>query len=128
MSNEAKLQKEAMHVLKLTSRTFYIPIKLLNPTLRKTVGSAYLCMRAIDEIEDHEDLEAETKQHLLRSTSKLLQTDFDDVAYQQLLKPYESLLPEVTLRLVIGFPYARKVLLTRLKSRQVLWPMVWPVG
>ncbi|AMQ06654.1 MULTISPECIES: squalene/phytoene synthase family protein [Sporosarcina] len=99
MSNEAKLQKEAMHVLKLTSRTFYIPIKLLNPTLRKTVGSAYLCMRAIDEIEDHEDLEAETKQHLLRSTSKLLQTDFDDVAYQQLLKPYENLLPEVTLRL-----------------------------
>ena len=56
MSNEAKLQKEAMHVLKLTSRTFYIPIKLLNPTLRKTVGSAYLCMRAIDEIEDHEGI------------------------------------------------------------------------
>lgn len=74
--NEAKLQKEAMHVLKLTSRTFYIPIKLLNPTLRKTVGSAYLCMRAIDEIEDHEELHPESKQHLLKATSKLLQTDF----------------------------------------------------
>ena len=99
MSTDTKLQKEAMHILKLTSRTFYIPIKLLNPTLRKTVGSAYLCMRAIDEIEDHEELEAEIKQHLLRSISKLLQSDFDDVAYQQLLKPYENLLPEVTLRL-----------------------------
>lgn len=99
MSTEAKLQKEAMHVLKLTSRTFYIPIKMLNPTLRKTVGSAYLCMRAIDEIEDHEDLESEVKQHLLRSTSELLKTNFDDAAYKELLKPYEGILPEVTLRL-----------------------------
>ncbi|MDN4608529.1 phytoene/squalene synthase family protein [Sporosarcina highlanderae] len=100
MMNEAKLQKDAMHILKLTSRTFYIPIKLLNPTLRKTVGSAYLCMRAIDEIEDHEELHPDSKQHLLRSTSKLLQHDFFDVAaYRELLKPYENLLPEVTLRL-----------------------------
>lgn len=98
--NEAKLQKDAMHILKLTSRTFYIPIKLLNPTLRKTVGSAYLCMRAIDEIEDHEELHPDSKQYLLRTTSKLLQNDiFDVAAYRDLLKPYESLLPEVTLRL-----------------------------
>ncbi|MFS0614663.1 phytoene/squalene synthase family protein [Bacillus subtilis] len=99
MSYGATLQKEAMHILKLTSRTFYIPIKLLNPILRETVGSAYLCMRAIDEIEDHEELSSDTKQHLLRSTSQLLQTQFDPHAYQQLLKPYENLLPEVTLRL-----------------------------
>jgi len=99
MSIDAKLQKEAMHVLKLTSRTFYIPIKMLNPTLRKTVGSAYLCMRAIDEIEDHEGLESEVKQHLLLSTSELLQNEFDNDAYQRLLKPYEEVLPEVTLRL-----------------------------
>lgn len=99
MSIDAKLQKEAMHVLKLTSRTFYIPIKMLNPTLRKTVGSAYLCMRAIDEIEDHEGLESEVKQHLLRSTSELLQNEFDKDAYLRLLKPYEEVLPEVTLRL-----------------------------
>ncbi|MFD1206569.1 MULTISPECIES: phytoene/squalene synthase family protein [Sporosarcina] len=99
MGNEATLHKDAMHVLKLTSRTFYIPIKLLNNTLRKTVGSAYLCMRAIDEIEDHETLQPEVKQHLLRSTSKLLQSKFDDSAYRQLLQPYEHLLPEVTIRL-----------------------------
>ena len=99
MSADAKLQKEAMHVLKLTSRTFYIPIKLLNPTLRKIVGSAYLCMRAIDEIEDHEELQSETKQRLLNATSKLLLSKFDNAAYIELVKPYENLLPEVTLRL-----------------------------
>ncbi|PAV30482.1 phytoene/squalene synthase family protein [Virgibacillus profundi] len=100
MSNQAKLQKEAMHMLKLTSRTFYIPIKLLNQTLRLTVGSAYLCMRAIDEIEDHDQLDAETKQYLLRSTSELLKHEqFDGTAYQKLVKPYASLLPEVTKRL-----------------------------
>ncbi|WP_188455964.1 squalene/phytoene synthase family protein [Virgibacillus oceani] len=99
MNQGAKLQKEAMQVLKDTSRTFYIPITLLKPTLKKTVASAYLCMRAIDEIEDHEELKSETKQELLRSTSDLLKTDFDNEAYRKLLKPYEAFLPEVTLRL-----------------------------
>ncbi|TXL63675.1 phytoene/squalene synthase family protein [Cerasibacillus terrae] len=99
-SLDKKLEKEAMHVLKLTSRTFYIPIKLLKPKLRKTVGSAYLCMRAIDEIEDHIQLESEIKQHLLRETSQLLkQQPFDKGKYQSLIQPYEKYLPEVTIRL-----------------------------
>ncbi|MFC3041701.1 squalene/phytoene synthase family protein [Virgibacillus xinjiangensis] len=97
---EAQLQKEAMRVLKETSRTFYIPIKLLQPTLKRTVGSAYLCMRAIDEIEDHEQLSSEVKQHLLRTVSRLLKKDrFDDTVYQELIHPYRAILPEVTLRL-----------------------------
>lgn len=99
MTNDTKLQKEAMHILKLTSRTFYIPIKLLNPTLRKAVGSAYLCMRAIDEIEDHEQMDAETKQYLLEETSRLLQNDFHSEAYEELLNPHTGILPEVTRRL-----------------------------
>lgn len=99
MRNKAKLQKEAMHILKLTSRTFYIPISLLKPVLKETVGSAYLCMRAIDEIEDHEMLDSETKQRLLRSTSILLKSEFDDQAYRELVEPYKDLLPEVTVRL-----------------------------
>ncbi|WP_010651900.1 squalene/phytoene synthase family protein [Oceanobacillus massiliensis] len=99
MSNKAELEKEAMKVLKLTSRTFYIPIKLLNSTLKKTVGSAYLCMRAIDEIEDHEQLDGDVKHRLLTETSKLLKSDFDEAAYRELIQPYESLLPEVTVRL-----------------------------
>ncbi|GGA77754.1 squalene/phytoene synthase family protein [Ornithinibacillus halotolerans] len=99
MNDVARLEKEAMHMLKLTSRTFYIPIKLLKSPLRKTVASAYLCMRAIDEIEDHEQLESETKQHLLRSASELLKYPFNKAAYVELIKPYESELPEVTRRL-----------------------------
>ncbi|GKV56382.1 hypothetical protein NCCP2222_23290 [Sporosarcina sp. NCCP-2222] len=99
MITDTKLQKEAMRVLKQTSRTFYIPIKLLNPTLRMAVGSAYLCMRAIDEIEDHEQLDAGVKQQLLEETGAMLANGFDKEAYLQLLSPYAELLPEVTLRL-----------------------------
>src|SRR5690625_2056705 len=89
-----------MRVLKETSRTFYIPITLLKRELRLTVGSAYLCMRAIDEIEDHEELPNETIESLLRETQKLLLAeDFSEDAYKQLIAPYEEALPEVTLRL-----------------------------
>lgn len=97
----AKLEKEAMHVLKETSRTFYIPITLLKRKLRLTVGSAYLCMRAIDEIEDHDTLASDIKENLLRETKTLLLEDgsFNEEAYIELMKPYEKELPEVTLRL-----------------------------
>ena len=40
-------------MLEETSRTFYIPISRLPGGLQQAVGSAYLCLRAIDEIEDH---------------------------------------------------------------------------
>lgn len=99
LENKRRLQKEAMDMLKKTSRTFYIPITILGTTLKKTVGSAYLCMRAIDEIEDHDELDAEVKEHLLLSTSELLKNNFDEAAYQELVQPYKSVLPEVTLRL-----------------------------
>ena len=87
-----------MQMLKETSRTFYIPIKLLNLTLRKTVGSAYLCMRAIDEIEDHQILAEDKKIYLLNAIGELLEGTFDRKAYEKLIRPYESL-PEVTRRL-----------------------------
>src|SRR5699024_1223501 len=89
-----------MHILKKTSRTFYIPITLLETTLKSTVASAYLCMRAIDEIEDDEDIPGETKQYVLMETSELLKKHpFDNSAYEALVAPYNSVLPEVTLRL-----------------------------
>lgn len=98
---DAKLEKEAMHILKLTSRTFYIPITLLNRQLKLTVASAYLCMRAIDEIEDHETINAAAKEKLLRDTEGLLLKDgaFDKEQYALLIAPYEKELPEVTVRL-----------------------------
>lgn len=99
MSEAVILHREAMDVLKQTSRTFFIPISFLEPTLRKTVASAYLCMRAIDEIEDHPDMEAETKRQLLTSISESLKTTFDPEKYRELIKPYENSLPIVTKRL-----------------------------
>lgn len=99
MSKVANLQKESMVMLKETSRTFFIPISFLEPVLKKTVGSAYLCMRAIDELEDHPELDDEVKSRLLRETSKLLHLPFDREAYESMLKPYAHMLPEVSLRL-----------------------------
>lgn len=99
MSQVANLQKESMAMLKETSRTFFIPISFLEPPLKKTVASAYLCMRAIDEIEDHPDLADDVKQKLLLATSHLLKTGFDRGQYENLVSPYAHTLPAVTLRL-----------------------------
>jgi farnesyl-diphosphate farnesyltransferase len=56
MNESAGLKKEALHMLEQTSRTFFIPIMRLDEGLQEAVASAYLCMRAIDEIEDHPEL------------------------------------------------------------------------
>lgn len=93
------LHHESMQMLKKTSRTFFIPIACLTSTLKETVASAYLCMRAIDEIEDHETLENETKSKLLLAISQLLKKQFNESAFQQLIEPYRDQLPDVTIRL-----------------------------
>ena len=97
--SQKNLHKEAMKMLKETSRTFYIPITLLGTTLKNTVGSAYLCMRAIDEIEDHETMDPVVKQQLLRTTSELLKEPFNREAYEEMVAPYADVLPEVTMRI-----------------------------
>lgn len=101
MIKTAQLEKDAMRVLKETSRTFYIPITLLKRKLKLTVGSAYLCMRAIDEIEDHEALPNEVKHHLLQETKQMLLQpgEFPEEEYKALIAPYKIQLTEVTLRL-----------------------------
>lgn len=114
---DANLQKDVMRTLKLTSRTFYIPITLLKTKLKHTVASAYLCMRAIDEIEDHEELDKNTKANLLRSTSELLsENKFNNESYRDLLKPYENDLPEVTLRLGDWIEFCPEEIVERMKA------------
>ena len=73
MSNKA-LQKDAMRVLKETSRTFYIPITFLDKELKLTVAAAYLAMRAIDEIEDHEDVSNEMKKCDITKSSGIIES------------------------------------------------------
>lgn len=99
---EKQLQKDAMRVLKNTSRTFYIPITFLKSDLKVAVANAYLMMRAIDEIEDHEDerMTNEIKYELLNEVSELIKEEtFNNEKYLAILEPYKELMPEVTLRL-----------------------------
>ena len=97
MSETIDLQKKAMDTLLATSRTFFIPISILTPVLKEAVASAYLCMSAIDEIEDHPQLPAEAKIHLLRSMSQILQKPFDESEWRKIVEPYKEKLPEVSL-------------------------------
>ena len=93
--------KGALNILEQTSRTFYIPISRLPEGLLEAVTSAYLCMRAIDEIEDHPDMDGALKARLLRQVSLNLQAATASTASNELavgLEDYSSLLPEVSLR------------------------------
>ena len=96
---------DILRVLKETSRTFFIPIVRLPVRLQETIGAAYLCMRAIDEIEDHPTLDNQAKASILRGLSQALQAQLasDDPENTSLLEvvflPYRKILPEVTLRI-----------------------------
>jgi farnesyl-diphosphate farnesyltransferase len=43
-------RKTALQILEHTSRTFFIPIVKLPSQVQESVASAYLCLRAIDEV------------------------------------------------------------------------------
>ena len=67
------VSEDAWRVLQETSRTFFIPIRRLPPGLQEAIAAAYLCMRAIDEIEDHPHLERSEKRDLLSQVSRHVQ-------------------------------------------------------
>jgi farnesyl-diphosphate farnesyltransferase len=92
----------ALELLKETSRTFYIPISLLPSGLQEAVAAAYLCMRAIDQIEDHPGLDYGTKAALLRQISLNLQAGNESStvgSFAEGLDSYAPQLEEVTLRI-----------------------------
>lgn len=95
------LSNDAKNILKATSRTFYIPISRLPGGLQEAVGSAYLCMRAIDEIEDHPDLDSQRKATLLSQISQAMQAqtaneEFVPDELESVFVSYGRSLPEVT--------------------------------
>lgn len=90
--------ENALTILEKTSRTFYIPISRLPSRLQEAVISGYLCLRAIDEIEDHPRLANGTKAELLRSISKTLQTTFAADDFIKDFGHFRHELPEVSLR------------------------------
>jgi len=95
------LRHNALEVLKETSRTFYIPISMLPSGLLESVASAYLCMRAIDEVEDHPELDNSTKAKILHRISLNLQAATENSTIEDFsrdLSQYQAILPDVTLR------------------------------
>ena len=94
-------RQEALEMLKQTSRTFFIPISGLPPGLQEAVASAYLCMRAIDQIEDHPALDNPTKAKLLQSISLTLQAAVDGKALNDfsIVLGTHHPLPPVTIRI-----------------------------
>lgn len=91
--------QDALKMLEQTSRTFYIPISRLAPRLKEAVTAAYLCMRAIDEIEDHSELSDEAKIRLLSELSAAFRSTDVLQAIHTCLFSYRTILPDVTLRL-----------------------------
>lgn len=96
---------DAMDMLEKTSRTFFIPISRMPPGLREATTSAYLCMRAIDEIEDHPELPNAEKAELLHGVSLALQAfshepgDDIRIGLDEVLRPCAQALLPVSLHL-----------------------------
>ncbi|MFC7679900.1 squalene/phytoene synthase family protein [Paenibacillus sp. GCM10028914] len=88
-----------MSMLKKTSRTFFIPISYLESGLKEAVASAYLCMRAIDEIEDHPDLTNDLKVELLMGIHEIFKSQDIKESSRILLSPYQEVLPDVSMRI-----------------------------
>lgn len=96
-----RLRQEGLAALAETSRTFYIPISRLPSGLLEAVASAYLCLRAIDEIEDHPSLSPALKIDCLHRISQALQAGGDGRPWAELwpgTDPAAGDLPEVTRR------------------------------
>ena len=97
MKDRNILLQEAQDMLTKTSRTFVIPISRLEGQLNQVVMAAYLCMRSIDEIEDHPNLLTEQKVQLLQLVGEQVLNGEQQLS--DLFESYEDLLPEVTTRI-----------------------------
>ena len=96
------VKEYALQTLKQTSRTFFIPIKGLPEGLQEAVTSAYLCMRAIDEVEDHPNLDRQLKTEILSQMSLSLQASKGNTTVEEItayISPYEDFIPEVSYNL-----------------------------
>ena len=110
---------DALRVLEETSRTFFIPIETLPKGLKEAVASCYLCMRAVDEIEDHPELSGDIKANILHKVSRVLQaqTHAENFTHAHLADVFESfseVLPEVSLRLGEWACYAPQFIAPRI--------------
>ncbi|MBT3240194.1 MAG: phytoene/squalene synthase family protein [Chloroflexi bacterium] len=112
-------QADALRVLEETSRTFFLPIVRLPKGLQEAVASAYLCLRAIDEVEDHPTLERSIKAKVLQGMGLLLQSqtsveNFSLDSFTEFFASFDVDLPEVTTRVGEWACYAPKFIAPRI--------------
>jgi farnesyl-diphosphate farnesyltransferase len=132
---------DMLAALKETSRTFYLPVVRLPAGLREAVGCGYLCMRGLDEIEDHPELSNADKVELLNRLSVAFQgqtslESFDRAPIDRALQPYRASLPEVSLRLADWAVLAPAAIAPRIwetvsamADRMAYWARVnWKIG
>jgi farnesyl-diphosphate farnesyltransferase len=95
------LKQTATEILKQTSRTFYLSIMQLPARIREAVMSSYLLLRAIDEIEDHPELEKPTKVSLLCAVSTEIGRGRKAAPqlFAAIFRPHREQLHEVTYRI-----------------------------
>ncbi|MFI5449523.1 MAG: squalene/phytoene synthase family protein [Candidatus Bathyarchaeia archaeon] len=118
-TNGMNLHTDVLRVLEETSRTFHISITRLPSRLQEAATAAYLSMRALDEIEDHLTLKNACKENLLHKVSLVLQTHtvldgFTYFDFDTFLRPYQTELPEVTLRISEWLSYPPKDIAPRI--------------
>jgi farnesyl-diphosphate farnesyltransferase len=114
----AAINVDAMRVLEETSRTFFLPIESLPKGLKEAVAAGYLCLRAIDEVEDHPNIEGKIKANVLQAMSLVLQAqtsveNFTHEAFEQIFENFGLDLPEVTTRIGEWSCYAPKFIAPR---------------
>ncbi|MDG4859040.1 squalene/phytoene synthase family protein [Streptomyces sp. T-3] len=90
---------EGHAVVRSYSTTWYEPVTSMPDRLNEATTCAYLCMRAIDEIEDHPQLDGTVKAELLEATSRILQTRFTETDFHTAYAAHADVLPEVSLRI-----------------------------
>jgi farnesyl-diphosphate farnesyltransferase len=112
------LHEDAIDALSKTSRTFFLPIVRLPSGLREAVMSAYLCLRALDEIEDHAQLGKFTKIQILQEISLNCQMSDEGAApsLSGTLYSHRHALPEVTNRISDWITLAPEAIAARIRD------------
>jgi farnesyl-diphosphate farnesyltransferase len=132
---------DMLGALEETSRTFYLPVVRLPAGLREAVASGYLCMRALDEIEDHPGLSSLQKVDILNSLSLAFQGQtsletFDRSPIDQILQAHRDTLPMVSLQLADWAILAPAAIAPRIweaiaamADRMAYWARInWSIG
>ncbi|WP_162999522.1 squalene/phytoene synthase family protein [Burkholderia sp. Nafp2/4-1b] len=90
---------DAHEVVRQCSKTWCGSILDLPVGLNEAISCAYLCVRGIDEIEDHSQIGGPDKIDLLRQIGGMLQTEISVGDFHDVFSSYAAIFRPVTLRM-----------------------------